>query len=284
MNASFKFQNLWAVALRIACVWAGLALGASAQTPREIFVFAPANLSTKMRGEMAEHLPTLIPKLPPGSAFHLIEMPSRATITTIELKTRLTAASKNQPAFRKAWASLTTFLRKQPDAPAVDSTERTDYIDLPAVWGLLAELRRTQAAPEVVVIGHPLYNDPREKQNSMLPNICFSDNHFLADRSPFGRKLRTITAGSQFILVTVDEKWGYNLKHEDMVERFYRLGCQHRLKGDLQPITPDLSTALTTLINRSYVAQATEELQSATDPVIYKLIVGDVEYVTTPYK
>lgn len=283
MNASYNAKRLWVRAVRVACVWAGLAIAASAQAPREIFVFTPANLSKDMRSQMAEHLPVLIPKLPPGSAFHLVEMPSRSTIATIELKTRLTAASKNQPAFRKPWASLTSFLRKESGLVDTDSANRADYIDLPAVWGLLAELRRTKAAPEVIVIGHPLYHDPREKENSMVPNICFSDNHLLADRSPFGRQLRAITPGSQFILVAVDEKWGYNQKHEDMVERFYRLGCQHRLKGDLQPITPDLSSALTTLINHSYVAQAPEELKNPSDPIIYKLIMHDVKYDTTPY-
>lgn len=252
----------------------------AAEEPREIFLCVPQTLPATMRDTLAQRLPKLIESLPAGSALHFIEVPKHQAVATIDLKTKLTSFARRQPAFVKAWTAIGKFLKEAtPSSGAgVDAKtqDRTDYVNLPAIWGLLSELRRTSAAPEVVVIGHPLYHDPREKEHDMVPNVYFSDSHLTSHYSPFGQTLGAITPGANFIIVAVESNWGHNRNHEAQVERFYRLATQVRIKGELQPITPDLASAMALLEKKNYAPQTVETLKP--DTRVWKHFVNDVKY------
>ncbi|TVP94675.1 MAG: hypothetical protein EA381_19705 [Planctomycetaceae bacterium] len=202
-----------------------------------------------MAQQISLHLPNLIQKS--GKlTLHLVETPSNRVIGSLSVPPRLTPEAMRRAEFRIGWAQIGKFIQQTSKADGPEAS--TVSIDLPGAFSKIAAIRLTDAAPEVLMIGNPLYNNPREPWFAMEPHFVFSDSAWLLPRGPFGQAIAPIPPGSQFQIVSTDENWGFDATHQSGTERFYRVGVQHRLEGNLQPITSDLGTALLSLRKRNY--------------------------------
>jgi len=247
-----------AIALSIVMMITPNPATAATDTGREIFIFLPAKLLDAMREQLVLRLPELIQKS--GKlTLHLIELPSHRVIASLTVPARLSSDAKRRPEFQNGWKQIGKFIQQSKSDAGTDTTAVA--IDLPTAFGKIAAIRLTEAAPEVLLIGNPLYDNPREPWFSMAPQYVFSDSSWLLPFGPFGQPVVPITPGSQFQIVSTKESWGFNSTHEYKTERFYRVGIQHKLQGQLQPITSDLATALQTLRSRTYETIPKVEIQ-----------------------
>ncbi len=233
--------------------------GRAEDAGREVFIFAPAELPEPMRQQFMLQFQNLVQNSGKLS-LHLIEIPSHRVIASLSVPARLTSDAKRRPEFRLGWQQIRKFLHQaEIDAGAETPTVS---IDLPMAFGKIAAIRQTEAAPEVLMIGDPLYSNPREPWFAMSPHYIFSDSAWFLDRSPFSRSLAPIPPGSEFIIVSIDPNWGLDSTHQSGTERFYRVGVQQRLKGNLQPITSDFATAFRSLRLRQYQQLPQVEIKS----------------------
>lgn len=251
-------QTILAIALSITTMLAPDPAAGATDAGREIFIFLPAKLPNPMRQQLLLQIPELLQKS--GKlTLHLIELPSHRVIASLTVPARLSSDAKRRPEFRNGFEQIGKFIQQsKSDAGTVTTAVA---IDLPMAFGKIAAIRQTEAAPEVLLIGNPLYDNPREPWFSMAPQYVFSDSNWLLPLGPFGQPVAPITPGSQFQIVSTKESWGFNSTHEYKTERFYQVGIQQKLQGQLQPITSDLATALQTLRSRTYKTIPEVEIQ-----------------------
>lgn len=118
-------------------------------------------------------------------------------------------------------------------------------IRLPSFLRFIGENHPASIESDVIVLGHPLYDDPKQPEFSMVERIP-GDGHFSHTRrdTPFGTK------GQEVLLIhrrlhwaLPDESWQKDGHHGFYVERFWRVYLAQQ-GGRLATFSHDLSTVL----------------------------------------
>lgn len=97
---------------------------------------------------------------------------------------------------------------------------------------------------DVILLGSPLYDDPKDKPFSMRPNHIPGDGHLTKTRSvtPYGIKGQDVLLAKRRIhLAFPDDSWKQDDHHSYYVHRFWTLFCEAQ-SGQLATFTSDLPT------------------------------------------
>lgn len=132
--------------------------------------------------------------------------------------------------FKEPIQKLREFLAADQSLPAATNFNLAQAIRLPQFMDFVADHFTGTNAVRVIVIGSPLYLDPKEPGFSMLDGYFPSDGHLLATRedSVFGLK------GHESRLQNVSVHFGYfgdpwvSAVHQEKVERFWSLYLQEQ--------------------------------------------------------
>lgn len=198
--------------------------------------------------------------MPVGSSlgiFDAHELRTVATLTIPNAKAFRSGRTRiNQ--FREELSLLKRFLATQPSETNQWERPTAGSIRLPQFLDFIADAPAEPAAPLVIlVLGSPLYVDPREPSCSMLEGYFPSDGHLRAsrDHSVFGvregsRKMTQAT----LLMGYFGDPWISEV-HRERVQRFWSLygagrGCP------LEVFSADLPTVFAALLRRGAVSEA----------------------------
>ena len=190
---------------------------------------------------LVEDLP-LNSKLRVYDAFELKSITELSVPNAEAFKSPKTRANQFAPAIR----DVKLFLAEEHAKPTNSHLSFEGAIRLPQFLDFLSEnLRKTGLSPAVLLIGSPLYQDPKEPGFSMVDGYFPSDGHLHASReqSVFGF---VKDAGPALPLnvhwVYFGDPWVSDL-HRERVTRFWSLYLERRA-AQLATFTGDLPTAM----------------------------------------
>jgi hypothetical protein len=173
----------------------------------------------------------------PNDSIVVVDAFNNQRITEMKIPAASTAKNEAQRLdyLKSEFAALVRFLRRKDQAThSVKIPQFLDYVT--------SNLRRGTEAFEIVILGNPLYQDAKEQQFSMGPNLVPSDAHLNVDRekSVYGlkdRRGRLLNARVHIGYWDVD--WVSDL-HRLRIHRFWSLfisgqgGTLATFDGDLQ--------------------------------------------------
>lgn len=193
----------------------------------------------------------IVQDLPLNSTLSIYDAYNLKTVTQVTLpNARVFEAAKTRAnQFAPAIGELKQFLAREHAAPTNGQLHFENAIHLPQFLDFLSEnLRITNEAANVLLIGSPLYQDAQEPAFSMVDGYFPSDGHLQASReqSVFGFSGGDVDSGSKIRLTA---QWMYfgdpwiNDLHKEKVARFWTLYLQRR-NSELACLTADFPTAL----------------------------------------
>lgn len=127
---------------------------------------------------------------------------------------------------------------------AKQSAPVPDAVRLPDTLRFIGENYPAQTATDILIVGSPLYDDPREPSVSMAYGHVPGDGHLNAARgaSPYSASSEGLYANMRVHLVATDAAWAINLEHAHFVKRLWALYVE-RQGGSLVTFTSDASAA-----------------------------------------
>ena len=227
--------------LSIALVWLGS--GCSTKSPHatetaghaEWFLFLADGLPEPVLQSAAQQFQDLLSaRAQPGDVIHLVSTPSHRPIAS------LVVPEGNHNA-RLRDSSVKAATRKLKALFTASSNRGSGQIQLPSVAATVRSLRRTEFPSRVVLIGSPIYDDPRQQGWSMTGGMVPTDGALGAEHSPFNNETN-FPNGTQISWLSATTDWGDDPAHRDAVTRFNRLYLQTR-NGQLTRMTADAETA-----------------------------------------
>ncbi len=117
---------------------------------------------------------------------------------------------------------------------------------------------------DILILGHPLYDDPKDRKFSMAGGLSPNDGHIQVSRSdsPFGLKEAGKNLnGLRIHYVFGNEDWAINDAHQFHVHRFWNLFIAEQ-GGTLATFSGDLATALENVRAKPAVPEQSYKLQS----------------------
>lgn len=188
----------------------------------------------------------LVQDLPVGSSLAMFDAYHLRTIAQVDIPTARPFQNErtrvNQ--FQGAIRQLRLFLAGASDGSNGESAPVAAALRIPQFLEFVRENQwRSNAAVAVLLLGGPLYVDPREPSLSMVEGYCPSDGHLLASReqSVYGLKELTNTLpGLAVHFGYFGEPW-INELHRERIQRFWGLYFQQQ-GGFLGAFSPDLAT------------------------------------------
>ncbi|HTL17456.1 MAG TPA: hypothetical protein VL793_09475 [Patescibacteria group bacterium] len=187
----------------------------------------------------------LVQDLPLNSSVALYDAYHLRTITRVTLPKAAAFESPKTRAnqFASAIGELKQFLAAEPPRPKAARLSFDGSLRLPQFCDFLAENYPAEATPAVLLIGSPLYQDPKEPDFSMTDGYFPADGHLQVSRekSIFGLSNR---AGPAFLVhwVYFGDPWASDL-YKEKVTRFWTLYVERR-GSHLITFCGDLPTAL----------------------------------------
>ncbi len=187
--------------------------------------------------------------LPLHSQLEIYDAYHLKSITRIEIPAAAVFQSPKTRAnqFGPAISQLKLFLALDQPRPDAGKTDLADAVRLPQFCDFLARNGSARApadSPTLLLIGSPLYRDPREPAFSMVDGYYPSDAHLQAGReqSIYGYAAATnAPPGPQVYWSWPADPWLNDL-HQEKVERFWALYLERR-GGRLVSFTADPPTA-----------------------------------------
>ena len=230
----------------------------------------------------------LVQDLPGGSSLSIYDACHLTTVTHVVIPT--SRAFQNERTrvnqFQEPIRQLRDFLAREIGTNGVVPIPSPGTIRMPQFVAFVGEQHvRSNHPVTLVVLGNPLYIDPKEPSFSMRDGYFPSDGHLFAskDQSVYGLKGRSNTLEGLTVL------WGYfgdpwlNELHHDRVQRFWSLFLQEQ-SGHLGLFSSDLATVFKS------VRVASEDLHppvfaldaSQTKITMWRLnrTVGESEWIT----
>ena len=168
----------------------------------------------------------------------LCDLPPSSTATIMDgerLKTIARFTVPENPAYRSAKAriklnagavrNLMTFARASHTATYGAPPRVEQALNLPDVVREIAHNHTSDAPLDVIVLGSPLYDDPREPSLSFANGLYPSDGHLQASRAstPFGIESATAFKHIRLHIGYPDETIFLNTQHQYFIQRFWSL-------------------------------------------------------------
>ena len=231
-------QNSWIFALVVM-----LGTGCSTNSPHsnsstgqsEWFLFVADGLPEPVLQSAARQFQELLSgRAQPGDVIHLISTPSHSPVASLVVPDGNHNARLRDPSVKAAARKLKSLF-------TVSSNPGSGQIQLPSVAATVRSLRRTEFPCRVVLIGTPIYDEPRQQGWSMTGGMVPTDGALNAEHSPFNNDTK-FPNGTQIAWLSSTTDWGDDPAHRDAVTRFNRLYLQTQ-NGQLTRMTADAETA-----------------------------------------
>lgn len=189
----------------------------------------------------------VVDEIPLGSTLRIYDAYNLQTITELQIpEVQAFKSSKTRAnQFAAQIHKLKLFLATEHPKPGRTGSQFADAVRLPQFMDFL----RTATTPSIepltlILLGSPLYMDPKEPSFSMADGYYPSDGHLRVgrDKSVYGVADRTNSLRNVIVhLVYFGDPWVSDL-HQEKVSRFWRLflGSQG---GNLATFSGDLATA-----------------------------------------
>ncbi len=187
----------------------------------EWFVVISNGMPQTVMNETAQQLQELIGRhAVPGDVVHVISTPSHQCLASLEVpQGQFNSRLKNQ-GVRGELGRLKPLFEAQP-------TSDPGQLQIPRLSSTVCSLRRTQFPSRVIVVGTPIYHDPRQRGWSMTGGMVPTDGALNAQHSPFNTPTR-FPEGTKISWLTPQSEWGEDAAHQESVQRFNRLYLQER--------------------------------------------------------
>ena len=139
-----------------------------------------------------------------------------------------------------------------------------EAIRLPQALRFIGENYPAVKESDLIILGSPIYDDPKEKEYSMIQNVIPGDGHFAHARNvtPYGIKGQEALLSKQRVhLGFGDDRWMRDDHHGYFVKRFWTLFVE-RQRGVFSTFTSDLPTLFERVKAKSPAAQHSYEVQN----------------------
>ncbi len=163
---------------------------------------------------------------------------------------------------KKLIAALMQFARNAKEPYGSLEPSIIGAVRLPQFLRVVAQQTPAQDA-DILLLGHPLYDDPKDRKFSMAGGLSPNDGHLQVSRrdSPFGLKeTGKVLNGLRLHFVFANEDWAINDAHHFHVRRFWSLFVS-RQDGVLASFTGDLPGTLEQMRSKSAGSEQTYTLQ-----------------------
>ena len=171
-----------------------------------------------------------------GDVVHFLLTPGQEPLATMTVP----AGNRNR---RLRSQELGDGLRKLIPYLNAETATGSQQVNLPAVPATLRSLRRTQFPARVIIVGTPLYDDPRQGDWSMADGKVPTDAALEAPECPFNMGVVDFPEDTIVEWFTPTSKFGVDHVHEEAITRFYRLFFQKH-KAELTHLTANIALAL----------------------------------------
>jgi len=170
---------------------------------------------------------------------------------------------------RQAVAAMIQFARaaKRPEGESEPSI--IGAVRLPQALRFIGQDYPVMQDSDVIILGSPIYDDPKDKAFTMRPNHFPGDGHLTKARSetPYGIKGQdSLLTKRRVHLAFPDEEWKQDDHHSYYVERFWTLFIE-RQGGQLSSFTHDLPSVFLRIksnapsAKHAYTIEPTEKLE-----------------------
>lgn len=201
----------------------------------EWFLFLADGLPEPVLQSAAQQFQDLLSaRAQPGDVIHLVSTPSHRPVASLVIPEGNHNARLRDSSVKAATRKLKALFSASPN-------RGSSQIQLPSVAATVRSLRRTEFPSRVVLIGSPIYDDPRQQGWSMTGGMVPTDGALNAEHSPFNNATN-FPNGTQISWLSATTDWGDDPAHRDAVTRFNRLYLQTR-NGQLTRMTADAETA-----------------------------------------
>ena len=222
----------------------GLLSGCSSHEPNpgelaqntEWFLFIADNLPESLQAETADQFQQLLGhRAVPGDIIHVIATPRHTPLASIVVPDGSHNSRLRDRDVKAAMPRLLPLFQPSEQGAA------GQQLQLPSVATTVRSLRRTEFPCRVILIGSPIYDDPRQQGWSMTGGMVPTDGALNAEHSPFNNATN-FPNGTQISWLSATTDWGDDPAHRDAVTRFNRLYLQTQ-NGQLTRMTADAETA-----------------------------------------
>jgi hypothetical protein len=230
----------------------------------------------------------LVQDLPGGSSLSIYDACRLTTVTHVVIPT--SRAFQNERTrvnqFQEPIRQLRDFLAREAGTNGVETSPVPGTIRMPQFLAFVGEHHARSNHPvTLMVLGNPLYIDPKEPHFSMRDGYFPSDGHLMAskDQSIYGLKGRTnALEGLTVLWGFFGDPWMHEL-HHDRIQRFWSLYLQEQ-SGRLGVFSSDLTTVFkSVLLDRNDLHPPLFTLDSSqTQVTMWRLTrtVGESDWIT----
>ncbi|GJL49745.1 MAG: hypothetical protein NPIRA01_09720 [Nitrospirales bacterium] len=164
---------------------------------------------------------------------------------------------------RQVVKALLTFAKQAREPQGNNEPSVSGALRLPQALRFIGENYPAIQESDLILLGSPIYDDPKEKDFSMTGNHIPGDGHLIHARSdtPYGIKGQDTLLNKRRVHIGfADERWKRDDHHGYFVKRFWDVFIQ-RQGGALSTFTSDLPTLLGRVKAKSPAPTQTYEMQ-----------------------
>jgi len=219
-------------------------LAASQAMARDtVIALSPFDTVEDQRGNVESLAHHLLETVAPGETAHVINGYTLDHIASFEVPDG--DAYENPRAKIGANAEFLGEMKRFFEA-ADPAPNRVGQLDIPGLLRHVGDFFPAEHASDLIIIGSPVHDDPKQPSLSMLGGAVPNDGHIGATQaqSPYGaagRKDKLAQNSVLFVMPNLD--WRIHAQHATAVERFLALATHHQ-GAHLGAFTTDLSSAL----------------------------------------
>lgn len=183
---------------------------------RETVIVIAEGTTVEVRKELGLRLHTAIVEGSPGDVIHVVAAPQHEPVASLVIPDAPPASRLRRSSLRAQLAEIIAFLEKEP-------IEGSDQLQVPAIAAAVNSLRRTDAPCSVILVGSPVFADPRHVGWSFSDGGVASDGALNNEFSPFSKGVSDFPAGTRVTWLAPTTDFGKDATHRAAITRFWLL-------------------------------------------------------------
>lgn len=202
----------------------------------EWFVFLTHGLPEQVLTDVKVQLQSVIADVArEQDVVHVISAPDHRPIASLAIPRGDSRTRLRHPESKRQLQRIGRFLQATRD-------EQAHQLQIPAIPATVLSLRRTGYPAQIVLVGDPIYHDPRQTGWSMVDGFVPTDASVTSPICPFGSGVATFPEQTEITWLTPTSTWGADHLHQSAVTRFYQIFFRQN-GGHLARITADTTSA-----------------------------------------